>query len=104
MDNTKVSRAVPLVRHGPRWATAYAGHSLYRNTQLARFVDQVAGDAGAGEGDETLGQQVQEIVVAPKRRGPSVGGPVRLADDLMDAVALGPARGDLLDPGAAAMD
>ena len=80
------------------------GDALNGDSQLARFVDEVAGDAGTGEGDETLGQQVQEVVVAAERCGPSVGGPVRLTDDLVDAVALGPACGDLLYTGAAAMD
>ena len=68
------------------------------------LVDQVLGNAGTGEGDDALGQKVQEVVVAPERRGPSVGGPVGLADDLVHALALGPLGGDALDAGAAAMD
>ena len=65
---------------------------------------RVLGDAAAGEGDDALGQEVQEFVVAPERNSPSVAVPVRLADDLVDAVLLGPACGDALDAGASAVD
>ena len=74
------------------------------DAELPRLVDEVLGDAGAGEGDDALRQEVGQFVVAAKRGGASVAVPVWLADDLVDAVRLGPARRDLLDTGAAAVD
>ena len=71
---------------------------------LARAVDEVLGDAAAGEGDDALRQEVEEFPRCGGRVRPDRGGsPVRLADDLVDAVALGPARRDLLDAGSAAV-
>ena len=58
--------------------------ALNRNAELPCLVDEVLGDAAAGEGDDALRQQVQEVVVAAERSGPSVAVPVRLADDLVD--------------------
>ena len=40
-----------------------------RNAELPRLVDEVLGDATAGEGDDALRQQVQEVVVAAERSG-----------------------------------
>ena len=74
-----------------------------RDAALPRLVDEVVGDAGAGERDDALGQQVEQLVVAAERRGASVPVPFRFADDLMDAVALGPSGGDLLGAGSAAV-
>ena len=59
----------------PRWR----GHRLLRDAELDGPVDEVVGDAAAGEGDDALRQQVEQFVVAPERCGPSVGVPVRLA-------------------------
>ena len=75
-----------------------------RYAELPCFVDEVLGDAAAGEGDDALGQEVEEFVVAAEGSGPSVAVPIRLADDLVDAVLLGPACGDALDGGAAAVN
>ena len=74
------------------------------DAELAGLVDQVLGDAGTGEGDDALGQEVEEVVVAAEGGGASVPVPVGLADDLVDAVALGPGGGDLLGSGTAAVD
>ena len=60
------------------------------DAEPARLVDQVLGDAGTGEGDEALGEEVEEVVVAAEGCGASVSVPVGLADDLVDVVALGP--------------
>ena len=43
------------------------------------------------------------LSVMPERGGAAVAVPVRLADDLVNAVALGPLRGEPLDARAAAM-
>ena len=75
-----------------------------RDAELTSLVDEVLGDAGAGEGDQALGQEVEQLVVAPKRCGSPVGVPIGLADDLMDAVAFRPACGDFLGAGSAAVD
>ena len=42
------------------------------------LVDEVVGDVGAGERDDALRQEVQQLVVAPERCGPSVCVPVGL--------------------------
>ena len=39
------------------------------DADLTRLVDQIVCDAGAGKGDETLRQEVQQVVVAPEGRG-----------------------------------
>ena len=46
----------------------------------ARLVDEVLGDAGTGEGDDALGEEVEEVVVAAEGCGASVAVPVGLAD------------------------
>ena len=79
-------------------------HLLDRYAELAGFVDEVVGDAAAGERDDAFRQEVEDIVVAAERSGPSVAVPVGLADDLVDTALLGPACGDALDAGAAAVD
>ena len=56
-----------------------------------------------GNSDDAPGQQVQELVVPAERRGLAVRLPVRAAHHLVDAPGLGPARRDLLDAGAAAV-
>ena len=66
------------------------------NSELPGLVDQVVGDAAAGEADEALGQEFQELVVSPERSGTAVHVPVRLADNLVNALRLGPASRDLL--------
>ena len=79
-------------------------HLLHGYTELYCLIDEVLGDAAAGEGDDALGEKVKEFVVAPERSSPSVAVPVPLADDLVDAALVGPTRGDALDAGAAAVD
>ena len=74
-----------------------------RDAELPRLVHEVLGDAGAGERDDAFRQEVQQVVVAAEGCGASVPVPIRLADDLLDAVALCPACRDLLDAGAATM-
>ena len=56
-----------------------------------------------GKGEDALRQEVEQDVVTPEGRGLAVPVPVRLADDLVDAVLLGPACGDLLRTRAAAV-
>ena len=73
------------------------------DAELGGLVDQVVGDAAAREADEALGQEFQELVVSPERSGPSVCVPVGPADDLVDALRLGPTRRDLLCTRSAAM-
>ena len=73
------------------------------DAELDGLVDEVVGDAGAGEREHALGQEVEQLVVAPERGGAAVGVPVGLAHHLMDAVALGPLCRDALDAGAAAV-
>ena len=89
-------RRDPAVRGSSR-------HLLDRYAELPRLVDEVLGDAAAGERDDAFGQEVQELVVAPERSGPSVAVPVGLADDLVDAALVGPACRDVLDAGAGAV-
>ena len=72
--------------------------------RLLGLVDEVVGDAAAGEGDDALGEQSEEFIVAPEGSGPSVCVPVGLADDLVDAVALRPSRRYLLGARTAAVD
>ena len=48
-----------------------------RDAELAGFVDEVAGDAGAGERDDAGGQEVEELVVAAEGCCLAVGVPVR---------------------------
>ena len=55
--------------------------ALNRNSELPCLVDEVLGDAAAGEGDDALRQQVQEVVVAAERGGPSVAAPVRFVNN-----------------------
>jgi len=43
-----------------------------RDAELPSAVDEVVGDAGAGEGDDALRQQVQQLLVAAEWGGPSV--------------------------------
>ena len=71
------------------------------DAELHGLVDQVVGDAGAGEREYALRQKVEQFVVAPERGGAAVGVPVGLAHHLVDAVALGPLRRDALDARAA---
>ena len=99
----KDDRAAPTDRHGPRWRRG-SGRPHDRDAELRGLVDRVLGNAVAGEGDEALGQEVEEVVVAAEGRGPSVAVPVGLAHHLVRAVPLGPLRGDLLDAGSAAVD
>ena len=77
---------------------------LDRDAELSCLVDEVLGDAAAGEGDDALGEEVEEVVVAAEGSGAAVAVPVGLADDLVDAALLGPACGDALDARAAAVD
>ena len=63
---------------------------MYGDAEPVGLVDEVLGDAGTGEGDEAPGEEIEEVVVASEGRGASVLVPVGLADDLVDAVALGP--------------
>ena len=59
--------------------------------------------AAAGEGDDALGQQVEQVVVAPEGGGASVRVPVGLADHLVHAVAFGPLGGDAFHARSAAV-
>ena len=70
--------------------------------EFQRPLHEGDGNAQAGEGDDAIGQQVQQRVVAPERCGTSMAVPVRLAPNLVHAVALGPLRGNAFDAGAAA--
>ena len=70
-----------------------------RDAELPRLVDEVLGDAGDGERDHALRQEVEQFVVAPERGGAAVAVPVRLVDDPVDAVPVCPACRDLLDAG-----
>ena len=74
-------RAAPPKRRSPWWRCGSGGHSLNRDSELAGLIDQVLGDAGAGERDDALRQEVQQLVVAPERCGPSVCVPVRFANN-----------------------
>ena len=68
------------------------------------LVDEVVCDARARERDDALGQEAEQLVVAPEGSRPAVRVPVGLADDLVDAVALGPAGRYLLRARTAAVD
>ena len=59
---------------------------------------------GAGERDDALRQEVEELVVAAEGRGLAVCVPVGPADELVDAARIGPAGCDLLDAGAATVE
>ncbi len=78
---SKRKRIGPRHREVTRPVIGSGGHPLHRDAELPRLVDEVLGDAAAGERDDALRQQVQEVVVAPERSGPSVARPVGLADD-----------------------
>ena len=80
------------------------GDALDRDTELARLVDQIVGDARTRERDDALGEEIEQLVIAPEGRRASVCVPVGLADDLVDAVAVRPLGRDLLDAGATAVD
>ena len=54
--------------------------ALNRNAELPCLVDEVLGDAAAGEGDDALRQEVEEFLVAAERCGPTVAVPVRFAN------------------------
>ena len=103
-------QAVPRTSLGISNYSALRGLSRARDNpldgdaELARFVDEIVGDARAWESDEALGQEVEQLVVAAEGCCPTIGCPVRLADDLVHGVPLGPSCGNLLDAGAAAMD
>ena len=56
-----------------------------------------------GKATRPFGRKLSKYVVTPEGRGLAVPVPVRLADDLMHAVLLGPACGDLLRSGSAAV-
>ena len=44
----------------------------HRDAELPRLVDEILGDATAGERDHALRQEVEQFVVAPERGGASV--------------------------------
>ncbi len=94
-------------QRSPAWPVA-ARHSsrdfLNGDTELRGLLDEVVGDARAGEGDDALRHEAEQLVVAPERGGPSVALPVGLAHHLVHAVLFGSLRGELLDAGAAAVD
>ena len=87
-----------------RGVPALCGDSLDGDAEGAGLVDEVVRDARTGEGDHALGEEGEQLVVAAEGSGPAVGVPVGLADDLVDAVALGPAGCYLLGAGAASVD
>ena len=93
----------PEEEPGPRRARRSDRDSVDGNAELLGLVDQVVGDAAAREADEALGQEFQQLVVSPERSGPSVCVPVWPADDLVDALRLGPTRRDLFCTRSAAM-
>ena len=74
------------------------------DTVLARFVDQVLGDARTGEGDDALRQQVQQLVVAPEGRCLAVAVPIGLADHLVDVATFRPLGGDAFGTRSAAVE
>ena len=87
-----------------RLAFTSGGDFLDGNAEGAGLVDEVVGNARSGERDHALGQEGQELIVAPEGSGPAVGVPVGLADDLVDAVSLGPSCRYLLCTRTAAVD
>ena len=93
-------RGVRPKKNGPRRRSdaarggdALCGDALHRDAERDGLVDQVVGDARAGERDDALRQEVQQLVVAPERSGPSMCVPVRLAHHLVHPVAFGPLCG-----------
>ena len=72
----------------PAESCVLCGDALDGDAEAAGLVDEVVGDAGAGERDDALGEQGQEFVVAAEGSRPSVCVPIGLADDLVDAVPL----------------
>ena len=88
----------------PAESSVLCGDALDGDAEPVGLVDEVVGDARAGECDDALGQEGQEFVVAPEGSRPSVCVPVWLADDLVDAVTFRPAGRYLLRAGAAAVD
>ena len=87
-----------------RGVFASGGHALHGDAEASGLVDEVVGDARTGERDHALGEEAEQLVVPPEGSGPAVGVPVGLADDLVDAVPLGPTGCYLLGTGAAAVD
>ncbi len=67
---------------GPSGRWRLRGAALHRDAELPRLVDEVLGDAGAGEGDDALRREVEQFVVAAEGCGASMAVPVGLADDL----------------------
>ena len=88
----------------PAGSSVLCSDTLDGDAEPVRLVDEVVGDARAWERDDALGQEAEQLVVAPEGSGPSVCVPVGLADDLVDAVPLRPARRYLLGPRTAAVD
>ena len=94
----------PAAGDATREAPTSGGDTLDGYAETVRLVDEIVGDARAGERDDALGQESEEFVVAAEGSGPAVRLPVGLAHDLVDAVSLGPACRYLLRTGAAAVD
>ena len=81
----------------PAWRCG-SGSPQHRNAQRSCFVHEVLRYARARVSNDALRKQVQQLVVTSERGRAAVAVPVRLADDLVDAVPLGPARRNPLDP------
>ena len=64
------------------------------DAELAGLVDEVVGDAGAGEGDDGVRHFGKKRIVALEGSGLAVAIPVGLEDDLRDLAIVGPAGGD----------
>ena len=93
-------------RTGPGGWQARRPHALTwwtGDAELLRLIDEVPGNPAAGERDDADGKQVQQLVVPPERGGVTVRPPVRAADHLVDAARIRPARRDLLEARAAAV-
>ena len=54
----------PERRRGPSRRCRLRGAALHGDAEGARLVDEVLGDAAAGERDDALRQEVQQFVVA----------------------------------------
>ena len=78
----EADRAEPMTTRSAE-AMRSSRAALDRDAQRDGLVDEVLGDAAAarGEGDDALRQQVQQLVVATERCGPTVAVPVGLAYD-----------------------
>ena len=80
---------------GPELARS-SGRPHDPDAEGARLVDQIAGDAGSGEGGQPDRELLEEEVVPAERRRLAVAGPVGLEHRLCDPPVLGSLLGDQL--------